>query len=206
MLDFDVAQSQLAQSGTAPQKTEDCPLHEAQGRVLAKSLTAHLDMPPADNSAMDGYAIRFADYEPGRGLPVQQRCYAGEQPEPLQPGQCIRIFTGSLIPEGADTVVIQEDTTETDNVLFINEAPQAGAHIRRRGEDVRQDSVLLEPGRRIGAAELALLASQGYARVPVYPRLKIGILTTGDELAEPGTPLEAAQIYNSNGPMLAALA
>ncbi|MDX3893905.1 gephyrin-like molybdotransferase Glp [Pusillimonas sp.] len=205
MLDFDVAQAQLAEAGNAPQQTEDCPLHEAQGRILAASLIAHLDMPPADNSAMDGYAIRFADYQPGRGLPVQQRCYAGEQPQPLQAGQCIRIFTGSLIPEGADTVVIQEDTTETDNVLLINEAPELGAHIRRRGEDVRKDSVLLEAGRRIGAAEIALLASQGYARVPVYPRLKIGILTTGDELAEPGTPLKAAQIYNSNGPMLATL-
>ncbi|TFL13274.1 molybdopterin molybdotransferase MoeA [Pusillimonas caeni] len=205
MLDFDVAQAQLAQAGNAPRQTEDCPLHEATGRILARSLTAHLDMPPADNSAMDGYAIRFADYQPGRGLPVQQRCYAGEQPQPLQAGQCIRIFTGSLIPEGADTVVIQEDTSETDNVLLINEAPELGAHIRRRGEDVRKDSILLEAGRRIGAAEIALLASQGYARVPVHPRLKIGILTTGDELAEPGTPLKAAQIYNSNGPMLATL-
>src|SRR5690606_10473971 len=79
MLDFDVAQAQLAEAGNAPRQTEDCTLHEAQGRILAKSLTAHLDMPPADNSAMDGYAIRFADYQPGHGLPVQQRSYAGAQ-------------------------------------------------------------------------------------------------------------------------------
>ena len=206
MLDFDVAQEQLAQAGTPPQQTESCTLRKARGRILAQSLSAHLDMPPADNSAMDGYAIRLADYQPGTGLPVQQRCYAGEQPQPLQPGQCIRIFTGSLIPEGADTVVIQEDCTETDNVLFINEAPTQGEHIRRRGEDVRKDSILLEAGTLIGAAETALLASQGYAELPVFPRLKIGILTTGDELAELGQPLQAAQIYNSNGPMLAALA
>lgn len=205
MLDFDVAQAKLAQAGRSAQHTEELALHKARGRILARALSAHLDMPPADNSAMDGYAIRFADYHPGTPLPVQQRCYAGEQPQPLLPGQCIRLFTGSLVPEGADTVVMQEDGTETDGALLINLAPTQGAHIRKCGEDVRQNSQLLPAGARIGAAEIALLASQGYAQVPVYRQLKIGILTTGDELAELGTPLQAAQIYNSNGPMLAAL-
>src|SRR5690606_38383805 len=101
MLDFDVAQSRLSMAGNPPSITEACPLLQARGRVLAQTLFATLDLPPADNSAMDGYAIRHADYAPGKKLPVQQRCFAGEQPEPLQPGKTIRLFTGSLIPAGA---------------------------------------------------------------------------------------------------------
>ena len=206
MLDFDVAQARLAEAGTRPQTTEDCPLHEAAGRILAQSLDATLDLPPADNSAMDGYAIRHADYHEGKAFPVQQRCFAGQQPQPLRPGNAIRLFTGSLMPEGADTVVMQEDCDETDDMLTIRLAPARGSHVRLRGEDVSQGKPLLPAGSVMGPAQIALLASQGYASVPVYPRLKIGILTTGDELAAPGQALQPAQIYNSNAPMLAALA
>ncbi len=207
MLDFDVAQSRLAAAGKRPVVAETCALHLASGRVLARSVIATLDLPPADNSAMDGYAIRFQDYQPGLALDIQQRCFAGQQPDALQAGKATRLFTGSLLPDGADTIIMQEDCSEADDRLTINEAPLQGAHIRHRGEDVKQGDILFNAGTRIGAAEIATLASQGLASVEVYPQLKIGILSTGDELITPGLPLSSsAQIYNSNGPMLAAMA
>lgn len=206
MLDFDAAQEQLARAGTPPHIHEVCPLGQAHRRVLAQTLFATLDLPPADNSAMDGYAIRLADYQAGARLPVQQRCYAGQQPEPLKPGQAIRLFTGSLMPAGADVVVMQENAREDDGLVEILREPLAGEHVRKRGEDVRCDEQLLGKGTVLDAGQLALLASQGYAEIPVYPRLQVGILTTGDELVPPGHPRAEQQIYDSNGPMLSGLA
>lgn len=205
MLDFDVAQSRLAAAGKPPSITESCLLMQARGRILAQTLFAALDSPPADNSAMDGYAIRHADYAPGKHFPVQQRCYAGQKPEPLLAGNTIRLFTGSVIPQGADTVVMQEDGTEADNAFLIDREPALAQHIRRQGEDVRKGEQLFAKGTVLRAAEIALLASQGYAEVTVYAPVRIGILTTGDELISPGQPRSDEHIYNSNGPMLAAL-
>ncbi|MCC2594837.1 molybdopterin molybdotransferase MoeA [Pusillimonas sp. MFBS29] len=205
MLDFDSAQSRLAAAGGHPSITENCPLVQARGRVLAQTLFATLDLPPADNSAMDGYAIRHADYEPGRSLPVQQRCYAGVKPQALQPGNTIRLFTGSLLPEHADTIVMQEDAEEVDNALTIHRPPAKGAHIRYRGEDIRAGDQVFAKGTLLGASQIAMLASQGYAELSVYAQLKVGILTTGDELVNPGQPRGDEHIYNSNGAMLAAL-
>jgi molybdopterin molybdotransferase len=205
MLDFDSAQSRLSTSGRPPAITETCPLHLARGRVLAQTLFATLDLPPADNSAMDGYAIRHADFAAGNPLPVQQRCYAGDQPQPLKPGHTIRLFTGSLVPEGADTIVMQEDGVESDDQFEISSSPILGAHIRHKGEDVREGDQLLPKGTLLAAAEIALLASQGYAQITVYAPLKVGILTTGDELVTPGQPRADEHVFNSNGPMLGAL-
>lgn len=206
MLDFDQAQTLLANAAGPLQRHEDIGLNDAPGRVLSADLTATVDIPPADNSAMDGYALRVADWRAGGRLPIQQRCYAGDVPEPLKPGHAIRLFTGSLLPDGADTVVMQEDSVEADNQVEITRQPAPNQHIRRRGEDTMAGAPLLPAGTVLQAAHVALLASQGLARVSVVGQLRIGILTTGDELVPPGTPRAPEQIYNSNGPMLAALA
>lgn len=206
MLDFDTAQARLAARGRAPAAHETVALDALCGRVLAKDIVAVLDLPPADNSAMDGYALRAADaVVPGTTLPVQQRCFAGQAPEPLLPGQAIRLFTGSVIPAGADTVVMQEDCREDDGRVTILALSVPGRHIRRQGEDMQRGQAVLARGTRLGAGQLAVLAAQGYDRAPVFPRLKVGILTTGDELIPPGQPLPPAAIHNSNAPMLASL-
>jgi molybdopterin molybdotransferase len=205
MFDFDEAQKRLSEAGPRPTRTESVPLDQAEGRVLARPVTAQVDLPPADNSAMDGYALRHADAQPGRRLPIQQRCYAGQAPEALNPGHAIRLFTGSLVPDNADTVVMQEDCEEADDTVVVHRAPALGAHMRRRGEDVTAGRELFAAGTRLGAAEIALIASQGLAAIDAWPVLRVGILTTGDELAAPGTPRRPEQIYNSNGPMLATL-
>ena len=157
MLDFDEAQKQLASAGAAPAGTEEIEIGNAAGRILAGSVTATLDLPSADNSAMDGYAVRWADFEPGRRLPIQQRCFAGQAPESLRPGNAIRLFTGSLLPENADTIVMQEDCVESDNTVEIKAMPPQGSHVRKQGEDVARGQLLLEAGTLLGAAELALL-------------------------------------------------
>lgn len=205
MLDFDVAQSQLAAAATPPTLTERVALHQCSGRILAEAIVATLDLPPSDNSAMDGYAIRHADFTPGARFPIQQRSYAGDTPQALQPGKTIRLFTGSIMPEGADTVVMQENVTEDNDEMVINGTPEPNRHVRYQGEDVKRGTEIVAKGTRLSAAEIALIASQGIAEVSVFPILKVGILTTGDELVAPGQARAPEKIYNSNGPMLAAM-
>ncbi|MGU7775540.1 molybdopterin molybdotransferase MoeA [Burkholderia sp. MR1-5-21] len=204
-IDFDTAQQHFAHAFARSPAATSVPTADAAGRILAAPLTAVLDQPCADQSAMDGYAVRFADLASRAPLRVAQRCYAGDIPQPLGPRTAARIFTGSLIPPGADTVVMQEDAQEQDEHVTFGERARAGTHIRRRGEELRAGDVLIPAGVRLHAAHVGIAAAQGIERLDVHPALRVGILTTGDELVACGAPRMPQQIYNSNAPMLAAL-
>ncbi|GAB3453089.1 molybdopterin molybdotransferase MoeA [Massilia terrae] len=175
------------------------PTLEANGRVLATDQVSTLDVPGADNTQMDGYAVRAADCAGGSArLTVAQRIPAGHVGSPLQPGTAARIFTGALIPEGADAVVMQEQCEADGDSVVIRHTPQPGEWIRRRGEDIVNGSVILPAGTRLRAQELGLAASVGLANVTVRRRVRVAVFFTGDELAMPGEPLALGAIYNSN--------
>jgi molybdopterin molybdotransferase len=171
----------------------------ANGRVLAVDQVSGLHVPSADNTQMDGYAVRAADCASGSAtLRIAQRIPAGTVGQPLEPGTAARIFTGALIPEGADAVVMQEQCEANGDQVTVKHAPQPGEWIRRAGEDIVAGSVILPAGTRLRSQELGLAASVGLARLPVHRRVRVAVFFTGDELAMPGEPLAPGAIYNSN--------
>ncbi|HYD59024.1 MAG TPA: gephyrin-like molybdotransferase Glp [Noviherbaspirillum sp.] len=180
-------------------ETETLATLEANGRILAADQASQLNVPPMDNTQMDGYAVCAADCASGNALlPVSQRIPAGHVGQPLQPGTAARIFTGAMIPEGADAVVMQEQCEVQGDSVLVKHAPQAGEWIRRTGEDVRAGGIVLFRGTRLRAQELGMAASVGLATLPVVRRPRVAVFFTGDELAMPGEPLKPGAIYNSN--------
>jgi len=180
-----------------PARTETVSLLEAAGRVLASDLVSTLAVPPHDNSAMDGYAVRAA--EAATALPVTQRIPAGAVPGPLAAGSAARIFTGAPVPPGADAVVMQEQTEQQpDGSVLFTAAVAAGQNIRRRGEDITEGQTVLAAGQRLRDADLGLAASIGAASLTVHARLRVAVFFTGDELLEPGQPAAPGKIYNAN--------
>ncbi len=186
--------------------TESLPTIEALGRVLAQDLRSTIDVPAADNTQMDGYAVRAADVPaPGTRLPVSQRIPAGHPGAALQPGTAARIFTGAFIPAGADAVVMQEQCEAQGDQVVVRHVPRAGEWVRERGEDIRAGAVILPAGQRLTPQALGLAASVGLPRIPVRRRLQVGCFFTGDELVMPGEPLPPGAIYNSNRFVLVSL-
>ncbi len=186
--------------------SEVIPTLAANGRVLAAAQLSGINVPGADNTQMDGYAVRAADCVSGSAaLKVSQRIPAGHVGQPLQPGTAARIFTGAMIPQGADAVVMQEQCELNGDVVTIRHAPKSGEWIRRAGEDITSGSVILPAGTRLRSQELGLAASVGLAELPVRRKLRVAVFFTGDELTMPGEPLAPGAIYNSNRFTLRAL-
>ncbi|HEY4981636.1 MAG TPA: gephyrin-like molybdotransferase Glp [Pseudolabrys sp.] len=189
-------------------ETERVPLHGARGRVNATDVTAPVDLPPFDNSAVDGYAVRHADLKPDGDTPlvIVGRLTAGRQPDvTFKPGQAIRIFTGAPMPAGADTVFMQEDVKLAGERVIVPSGLKLGSNRRLAGEDVSLGKVVLPAGTVLEAQHVALAAALGLTEIEVRRRLKVAIFSTGDEVVEPGSPRGGAAIYDANRYLLSAL-
>jgi molybdopterin molybdotransferase len=206
MLDFEEALTRLLAGADPLRETEAVPTQSAAGRILAQGLRSAIDVPPLDNTSMDGYALRCADVPAaGTRLDVAQRIPAGSVGHVLAAGTAARIFTGAPLPAGADAVVMQELCALEGGSVTVNHVPHPGEWIRRSGEDIAAGSEVLAAGTRLSAAHVGVAASVGAAQLTVFRRLRVALFSTGDELAMPGEPLKPGGIYNSNRYTLRAL-
>lgn len=205
LIDLFDARARMVAAARPIAGAEQISLDDSVKRVLAEEVRASLDMPGVDNSAMDGYALRLGECSP-EGLPVTLRVPAGASVMPLAEGSCARIFTGAPVPLGADTVVPQERAClDDEGRMHVAGDLVVGANIRCRGEETRAGEPLLPAGSHLDAAAIALLASHGIGKVSVIRRLKVALISTGDELIEPDVGRLPGQVYDSNRTMLRAL-
>jgi molybdenum cofactor synthesis domain-containing protein len=207
LIEYPEAERLVLQS-TPRLPVEEVPLGAALGLALARDLTATTDSPPFDNSAVDGYALRSGDAEVGRVFRVVDEAPAGRPArKSVGEGEAIKIFTGGVIPGGADAVVMVENTSGWGETFELMKVPAPGSNLRAAGEDTRRGDIILPEGTEIGSPEIALAATQGYGTLPVYRRPKVVVLSTGTELVEPGTrDLEPGEIFDSNSYALVAAA
>ncbi len=195
LLSVDAALEQLLAGARPVQEIEEVPTLEATNRVLARPQRSTMDVPPMDNSAMDGYAVRISD---GNKLRVAQKIMAGSVGKPLEPGTAARIFTGAPIPPGADAVVMQEHCEIQGDQVILKRQPRKGEWIRLTGSDVKEGGEILPAGKRLLPQDTGLAASVGIKTLPVFRKVRLGLFFTGDELVMPGEPLPPGRIYNSN--------
>ncbi len=209
IMSVDEAVRLIATRVTAVREFETVPLSNADGRVLASDVAAPLPLPPFTNSAVDGYAVRSADLpqRSEQAFPVRGRVQAGTlAAEPIPPGYATRIFTGAPMPQGADTVFMQEDVRiDQDARVVLPPGLKPGANVRAAGEDIPKGRVVLKAGRRLRPQEVGVAAAFGLTRLDVIRRIRVALFSTGDELASPGTSRSAAQLYDSNRFMLGAM-
>jgi molybdopterin molybdotransferase len=199
LLSVDEALERLLAGAHPVAETESSTTLSAAGRVLAAAQRSAMNVPPLDNSAMDGYAVRLADLKGSEPrLKVTQKIFAGAVGGPLAPGTAARIFTGAPIPPGADAVVMQEHCAAEGDAIVVKKIPRRGEWIRLVGSDIRTGDLILPAGVRLRPQDTGLAASIGIASLPVYRRVRLGLFFTGDELVMPGDPLPPGRIYNSN--------
>jgi molybdopterin molybdotransferase len=195
LLSVDEALARLLAQAKPVAEIEDVPTLEATNRILARAQRSTMDVPPMDNSAMDGYAVRIAD---GARLKIAQKIMAGSVGSKLEPQTAARIFTGAPIPPGADAVIMQEHTVTEGDQVVLKKKPEPGEWIRRTGSDVQKGGEILPAGKRLLPQDTGLAASVGIKTLPVYRKVRLGLFFTGDELVMPGEPLAPGRIYNSN--------